>query len=213
MKIILLGPPGSGKGTISEQLETEFKFQHISAGELLREEVAHKTTIGKVIKTYIEAGNLVPDEFVVQLVKIAINKKDHYILDGFPRSIEQAKHIEDLHINLVLLLDVPENIVIERLANRRVCQTGVHGYHLKYLPPKKPGICDADGTTLIQRPDDTPQIIKKRFQVYHKETQPLIDYYKKSHLLQTINAADTPDTVYAQVKKVVTEAMTRIEKR
>ncbi len=203
MKLILLGPPGSGKGTISERLEKDYKLYHLSAGALLREEVAKSTTIGKDIQAYIDRGELVPPEFVVQLVKLAVKNKTNYILDGFPRSIEQANHIKDLNIDAVILLDITESIVIKRFAGRRVCEQGSHGYHLETLPSKIPGLCDVDGTKLIQRKDDTPQIIQKRFHIYNQETAPLIDYYEKKHLLHTIPAAGFPEEVYQNVKKVI----------
>ncbi len=203
MKLILLGPPGSGKGTISERLKKEFKLYHLSAGALLREEVAKNTTIGQQIKQYIDRGELVPPEFVVQLVKLAVKNKTNYILDGFPRSIEQANHIKELNIDAVILLDILESIVLKRFAGRRVCEKGGHGYHLETLPPKIPGICDIDGTKLIQRQDDTPKTIQKRFHVYNQETAPLIDYYKKKHLLHTIPANGSPEEVYASIQKLI----------
>lgn len=203
MKLILLGPPGSGKGTVSERLEKDFKLKHISAGELLREEVKKETTIGKDIKQFMDKGNLVPNKFVVEMVKLEIKGKDNYILDGFPRSVDQAELIEDLGVNLVIYLEVPEEVIIERLSGRRVCSTGEHGYHIKYLPPKKEGICDHDGTKLIQRKDDKPEVIKERFKVYHENTQPLIAYYKKKGILKTVNGAEAPEVVYNDVKKVV----------
>jgi len=203
MKIILLGPPGSGKGTVSERLEKDFNLFHLSAGELLREEVAKETTIGKEIKKYISQGELVPAKFVVELVKLEVAKKTDYILDGFPRSIDQAQEIDDLDIDAVILLDVPEEVVIERFSGRRMCEKAGHGYHLKYIPPKKEGICDIDGSTLIQRVDDKPEVIKKRFQVYHRETQPLIEYYMKKNLLKKVDASKDPETVYREVKNVL----------
>jgi|SRR3989338_2070894 len=205
MKLILLGPPGSGKGTISERLEKDYKLYHLSAGALLREEVAKSTTIGKDIKAYIERGELVPDSFVVQLVKLDAKSKPNYILDGFPRTLTQATEIEDLNIDIVLLLDVSEDIVLERFAGRRVCQSGEHGYHLTHLPPKVTGICDVDKTSLIQRKDDNPQVIKKRFQIYHKDTALLINYYQKKKLLHKIPANGTPDEVYQNVKKIINQ--------
>ena len=205
MKLILLGPPGSGKGTISERLEKDYKLYHLSAGALLREEVAKSTTIGKDIKAYIERGELVPDSFVVQLVKLDAKSKPNYILDGFPRTLTQATEIEDLNIDIVLLLDVSEDIVLERFAGRRVCQSGEHGYHLTHLTPKVTGICDVDKTSLIQRKDDNPQVIKKRFQIYHKDTALLINYYQKKKLLHKIPANGTPDEVYQNVKKIINQ--------
>ncbi len=203
MKLILLGAPGSGKGTISEQLEKDFNVYHLSAGALLREEISKNTTIGKDIQKYVASGELVPDSFVVQLVKLDAKNKPNYILDGFPRTLEQAQEIADLNIDAVILLDVPEDIVIQRFAGRRVCQTGEHGYHIQYLPPKTPGICDVDKTPLTQRKDDNPDIIKKRFQIYHAETSPLVSYYKQKNLLHKVNAQGSPQEVYQNVKKLI----------
>jgi len=203
MKMILLGPPGSGKGTISEFLMRDYSFLHISPGELLREEVRTETTIGKEIKKFIEKGELVPDQFVVEMVKLELNGKDNYILDGFPRSIAQAESITDIPIDLVLSLEVPEALVIERFAGRRTCPKCNTSYHLKNLPPKKAGICDKCGTALIQRADDKPEVIKERFKVYHQNTQPLIDYYKKKKLLKAVDGSGMPEAVYASVKELV----------
>ena len=203
MKIILLGPPGSGKGTVSERLVQDYNLIHISAGEILREEVQKKTTLGKEIKKYIEKGNLVPDQFVAEIVKLGAKGKKNYILDGFPRTIAQAKEITDLNIDLVIYLDVPEQIVIERLAGRRTCKKGDHTYHLTYLPPKKRGICDYDKTKLLQRKDDQPDVVKERFRVYHEKTQPVIDYYKKKRMLRIIDAAPTPEKAYKNVRKII----------
>jgi adenylate kinase len=203
MKMILLGPPGSGKGTVSERLVKDFNLLHVSAGELLREEVQKGTTIGKEIKKFIEKGDLVPNQFVVQMVKLEVNGKNNYILDGFPRSVEQAHDIEDLKIDLVVYLAIEENEVVKRLSDRRTCKKGIHGYHLIYLPPKKEGICDVDGTKLIQRPDDNAVVIKERFKVYNKETAPVVEYYLKKGILVRVDATPLPEKVYEDVKKVV----------
>ncbi|MDP3734016.1 MAG: nucleoside monophosphate kinase [Nanoarchaeota archaeon] len=203
MKLIVLGAPGSGKGTVAEQLHQEFKLFSLSAGELLREEVAKNTTLGKEIKKYMEKGNLVPDTFVTEMVKLEVKTKKEYILDGFPRSVEQAKAIADLKITKVIYLDVPEKIVIERLSGRRICKAGKHTYHLKYLPPKKKGICDKDKTRLIQRKDDYPKAIRERFKVYHHITQPVIHFYQRKKILQRVDASQSPEKVYAAVKKIL----------
>lgn len=203
MIISILGPPGSGKGTVAEQLCQEYSFFSLSPGRLLREEVKQGTTLGKNIKKYIESGDLVPDQFVVELVRLTIKGKKKVILDGFPRTVGQAKAIEDLKLNQVIYLDVPENIVIERFAERRVCKEQGHGYHLKYLPPKKKGICDKDGSKLIQRKDDKPEIVKERFKIFHAESEPVIKYYKKKKILCIVDGNKNPEEVYQEAKKIL----------
>lgn len=203
LKLIILGPPGSGKGTISERLVKDFGLFHLSAGALLREEVQKGTTLGKEIKKYIEKGELLPNHFVVEMIKLEVGKKKKYILDGFPRSVDEAEEIEELGIDLVLYLDVSEKAVIERLGGRRVCEKGTHGYHLKYFPPKKLGVCDVDGTKLIQRVDDTPAVIKERFRVYNTMTKPVVNFYSRKGLLVRVDAAPMPERVYEKVKRLV----------
>lgn len=203
MKIILLGPPGSGKGTVADRLEKEFKLKHISAGQLLREEVSKRTTIGKDIKKIIEKGELVPDELVTQIIKLEIRNKKNYLLDGFPRTVNQAKEIEELKIGLAIYLDITEKEVMTRLSGRRVCSTGEHNYNLQYLPPKKEGVCNVDGTKLIQRKDDDPKVILERFKMYNKQTKPVVEFYRKRGVLKSVNAAQRPEKVYEDVKKII----------
>lgn len=198
MKIILLGPPGSGKGTIAEKLAKDFKFLNISAGVLLREEVKKGTTIGKEIKKYIDKGELAPYKFVVEMVKLEIHDKKGYILDGFPRSVEQAKIIEDLNVDLVIYLEISEEKVIERFSGRRIDPNTGKSYHLKFIPPPK-----AIMGRIITRKDDNPKVVKERFRIYHKETAPVVGYYKKKGILKTVDAAPPPKEVYEAVKKIV----------
>ena len=205
MKIILLGPPGSGKGTVSEKLVQDFGLKQVSPGVLLREEVAKETTLGNDIKKIMESGDLVPDQFVVEIVKLEIMNNDNFILDGFPRTLAQAESISEIGVDRVISLDVPEEIVIERFSGRRVCSKCKAGYHTKYIPSKEEGICDKCGGELIQREDDVPEVIKERFRVYHEKTQPLIDYYQNKGLLKTVDGAPAPDVVYESVKTVVEE--------
>ncbi|MBT5739765.1 nucleoside monophosphate kinase [Candidatus Woesearchaeota archaeon] len=204
MKIILLGPPGAGKGTVAEQLQHDFGLLQVSAGELLREEVSKDTSLGKDIKQYMEKGELVPDEFVTQMMKLHIQDKENYILDGFPRSVPQAKDIEDLNVNLVIYIDVPDDVVVERFAGRRIDPETGNTYHLKYVPPPEE-IKDR----LTQRKDDKPEVIKERLRIYHSITKPVRDYYKKKDLLKTVNGAPPPKEVYEEVKKVVEEFLSK----
>lgn len=193
-----MGPPGAGKGTMSERLEKDFKFLHISAGEILREEVEAQTTVGKEIKSYIEKGDLVPDHVVEAMMKLIVEGKKHYLLDGFPRAVEQAKQITNLKIDAVFFFKVSEDVVVERLCGRREDPKTGKIYHIKFNPAP-PRIAKR----LIQRKDDRPKVIKERFRVYHEETMPLFNYYKRRGILKVIDATPAPDEVYKQVKKVL----------
>ena len=202
MKLIILGTPGSGKGTISEMLEKEFGWFHLSAGALLREEVEKKTSLGKDIQKFIDKGKLVPDMLITEMVKMELVGKKNFILDGFPRTVGQAEVIGDLPVDKILFLDVPEKIVIRRFAGRRKCPKG-HGYHMINLPPKKVGVCDVDGLPLSRRADDNPEVIKERFKVYGKQTAPVAEYYQKKKKLIMIDSVESPEEVYRRVKKVL----------
>lgn len=203
MKIILLAPPGGGKGTVSERLVKDFGFYHISMGELLREEIKKETVVGKKIKEIVDKGNLVPDHFIIEMVRLVVKGRDHYILDGFPRTLHQAKEVKDLCIDKVIYLEITENTAVERISGRRVCEKGDHIYHVKFIKPKQAGSCDIDGTTLIQRKDDRESVVKNRFRVYQESTQPLIDFYTREGILIQINGSNSPEVVYQEVKKVV----------
>lgn len=200
MKLIILGPPGSGKGTVSERLAKNFRILHISVGQLLRKEAKKNTALGKKIGSYVDQGKLVPHRMAVDIAKKTIGKKKNFIFDGFPRSIDQAKLIEDLGIDLVIYLHVPEKEVVKRLSGRRLDPVTGKTYHLKYLPPPKNIV-----KRLVQRKDDMPKVIKERFKVYHKETEPLIKYYQKKGILARIDGSGKPEEVYRRVKKAVKE--------
>ena len=198
MKLIILGPPGSGKGTVSEKLSKKFKLFHLSAGEILREEVDKKTQLGKEIRLFIDKGNLVPAKLVVELVKLEIGNKKDYLLDGFPRSLDQAKEIKSLDIDAAIYLDLPEKAIIERLSERRLDPVTGGTYHLKYLPPP-----EKIRKRLILRKDDRPQIIKQRLKVYQQETKPVIGYYRKKGSLRKVDAGGSPKEVYEKVERIV----------
>ena len=197
MKLILLGPPGSGKGTLAAKLSKEFKLFSLSAGELLRKEAKTNKRIARIINK----GKLIPSKLSVDLVKKKLKNKTNYILDGFPRSLDQAKAIRNLKIDILIYLDVSEKVSIERLSGRRICQKGIHTYHIKNLPPKKTGICDYDGTKLIHRKDDQPKVIKERFRVYHKKTEPLIKFYRR--ILKRVNGSQELGKVFKDVKRII----------
>jgi adenylate kinase len=169
----------------------------------LREEVAKKTSLGKEIAKYMEKGDLVPNQFVVDIVRLELAGSQHFILDGFPRDVNQAKAIEDFKLNTVIFLDVSEKIVVERLSERRICPKCGASFHLKYVPPKKTGFCDHCDTKLIQRKDDNPTVIKERFKVYQQNTKPVIAYYLRKKILQTVDASLNPEEVYKKVKKLI----------
>lgn len=187
MKLVLLGPPGSGKGTYSSRIAKEFEIPHISTGDLLREEVKKGTELGERAKEYMNRGELVPNEIVLEILKQRLQQPDcerGFILDGFPRNLEQAKILGTIAtIDLVIYLDVPDEIIIERLSNRRICRECGAIYNLKSMPPKVPGKCDVCGSELYQRDDDKPETIKNRLEVYREQTKPLIDHYKEKGIL------------------------------
>lgn len=198
MKLVILGPPGSGKGTVSERLAKEFHLLHVSVGDLLRKEAKKKTSLAKEIRSYMDKGNLVPHQLAVDIAKKAIGTRKNFMFDGFPRSIDQAKLIEDLKIDLVIYLDVPEKEVVKRLSGRLLDPVTGKTYHLQYLPPPKNIV-----KRLIQRKDDNPSAIRQRFKVYHRETEPVIKYYQKKGILARIDGTGNPKGVYERVRKVV----------
>ena len=198
MKLILLGPPGSGKGTVSAKLAHDFNLRHVSTGALLREEIEKDTQIGRDVKKFVESGDLVPSKFVLELMRLDVAGKDDYILDGFPRSLDQAEAIQDLGITAVIYLEVPEDVVVERFEGRRMDPVTGKGYHLKYIPPP-----EEVKDRLIQRDDDKPEVVRDRFKKYHEVTQPLVSFYREKGLLKTVDGAPLPDKVYEDVKKVV----------
>ena len=200
MKLILLGPPGSGKGTVAQMLAKDFNFAHVSAGELLREEIKKETTLGNDIKKIVESGALVPDQLVTEIMKLDVSSKENYIMDGFPRTLTQAEAIEDLDIDLVIYLEVPDEVVVERFSGRRTDPVTGNVYNMK-TNPAPANVQER----LVQRKDDTPETVKERLFVYHKQTQPLVDYYEKKRILKTIDGAPPPNEVYEVVKKIVEE--------
>lgn len=203
MNIILLGPPGAGKGTISEKLVNEFGFAHISPGEIFREEVRKNTELGRKIKEYIERGNLVPDTFTDEVVKLEVKGKKNILLDGYPRVVSQAKTLETFcKVDKVIYLHLTETEAVKRFSGRRVCPNN-HVFHLQTIPPKQKGVCDVDGLPLSQRADDKPEIVKQRFRVYQEKTAPVAEYYQKKGLLQQVDASGSPEKVYLLVRKVL----------
>ena len=182
MKIILLGAPGAGKGTQAQYLKQKFNIPQISTGDMLRSAVGNKTELGIKARNFMEDGQLVPDQLIINLVKLRINEQDcenGFLLDGFPRTIPQAEAMSDegININVVIEINVPDQIIIERLNGRRIHTPSGRIYHIKNDPPKNKGIDDETGEPLVIRNDDTTEIIMKRLETYHRETEPLINFY------------------------------------
>lgn len=206
--IVLLGPPGAGKGTQSIQLAQRLGLPHISTGDILRKNVKEKTSLGKEAKDYMERGLLVPDELVAQMLKKRFEEPDvkkGFILDGYPRNLNQAKTLEDilspgnLSIDLVVYLDTSDAVIIQRLTGRRVCSLCGANFHITNMPPKKEGICDKCEGSLYQRTDDQEATIKKRIEVYKNEVSSLIDYYKGNNKLHSLSADGDAEIVLNQI--------------
>ena len=183
MNLIILGPPGSGKGTYASRLQLKLGMPAIATGDMLREIARQKSKLAKTVRDYMSTGKLVPDGIVKQVLKERLARDDckkGFILDGFPRTIEQAEALDKItNIDAVILLHVPEWILVERLSSRRVCRKCGEVYNILYLKPKKEGVCDKCGGELYQRMDDTPKVVKDRLKVYEKQTEPLIKHYKR----------------------------------
>lgn len=210
MRIVFLGPPGSGKGTYAQRLSPKLGIPQVSTGDLFREHIKNKTEIGKKAKEYYDKGHLVPDEITITMLKERIGKKDckrGFILDGYPRNLQQAQALEKLtKIDLVINLEVPENVIIARLSTRRICKKCGAVYNIKTLKPKKEGVCDICGGQLYQREDDIPEIIKKRIKVYLARTQPLLKFYKDKDIVKNIKCKKVdipPETVVKKILNVI----------
>ena len=209
MKIILLGPPGAGKGTQAEIICKNFSIPHISTGDMLREAIANETATGKLAKEIMDAGNLVSDDVIISLVKDRIKEEDcknGFLFDGFPRTIPQADALEnqEIFVNVVLELTLKDELIINRMSGRRVHQPSGRSYHLEFNPPEKDGVDDVTGEPLIQRDDDKPETVKNRLDVYWEQTNPLIVYYR-SKSVQTdlkyieIDGSKTMEKVSSQI--------------
>jgi adenylate kinase len=209
LNLVLLGPPGAGKGTQAERLVTDFDLPYYATGDILRAAVKDETELGKEAKGYMDRGDLVPDELICQVIMERIDEpeaEDGFLLDGFPRNEQQANILEealerrDRKLTAVLLLDASDDEVIKRISGRRVCVKNQHVYHVDFDPPKHEGVCDQDGSRLIQRDDDKPETIKKRLEVYHAQTKPLIDYYDGRSLLRRFDGTRSPSEVHDHIR-------------
>ncbi len=203
MKLVFLGPPGAGKGTQAELLRKNYGFDHISTGEVLRQEIKKNTKLGKKVEEYVNKGALAPDPIVTKIIKKWLNELDSkkgIVLDGFPRNLNQAESLEeDIKIDYVLYFDLDEKNIIKRLSNRLYCPNCKKFYNLKYNPPKEDKLCDNCKNELIRRNDDSPEAIKKRLKVYTENTHPLVKHYEQEEILIHIDASKNINEVFNQV--------------
>jgi adenylate kinase len=221
MNLILLGPPGAGKGTQAERLREDFGLPHVSTGDMLRAEVAAGSDLGNEAKRFMDAGDLVPDEVIIGMITKRVGEsdaRDGFLLDGFPRNAEQAdalaKALEQLERGLTaaLLIAVPDDELVRRLAGRRVCvKNPSHIYHVEFDPPKHEDVCDQDGSRLMQRDDDKEETIRHRLAVYHSQTEPLIDHYDAIGMLRRFDGTRDPDEVHDRIR--ATLATLRLEEK
>jgi len=212
MYMVLLGPPGAGKGTQAKKIEETYHIPQVSTGDIIRLAIQSKTEWGKKAEEYVRSGELVPDDVVIGIIKERLaqdtNKKG-FMLDGFPRNLKQAETLEKIlkelgiELNVVLYFDVDRNEVVQRLSARRICEQCQIPYNMVSKPPKKDEICDVCGSRVIQRPDDRPEVILNRLETYEKQTKPLIDFYDKKGLLKVILSYGLIDDVFQEVQKVL----------
>ena len=213
-KIIMLGAPGAGKGTQAKQIAAKYGIPHISTGDIFRANIKNGTELGKKAKEYMDQGLLVPDELTCDLVMDRISQedcKDGFVLDGFPRTIPQAEALDAAlekkgdKMDYAIDIEVEDENIIRRMSGRRACLNCGATYHVVTIPPKKEGICDVCGSELVLRDDDQPETVKKSLDVYHEQTQPLIDYYKKQNILKSVNGMEPMETVFANIVAILGE--------
>ena len=211
MKIIMLGAPGAGKGTQAKKIASKYSIPHISTGDIFRANIKNGTELGKKAKTYMDQGLLVPDELVVDLVVDRVAADDcanGYVLDGFPRTIPQAEALDAAlekkgeAMDYAINVEVPDENIVKRMSGRRACVACGATYHIEHIPPKTEGICDTCGKELILRDDDKPETVLKRLNVYHEQTQPLIDYYTNSGILKEVDGTIDIEEVFNEIVKI-----------
>jgi adenylate kinase len=212
LNLVLLGPPGSGKGTQGERLQEDLRLPYYATGDILRVAVREQTELGRTAKGYMDSGDLVPDEVIVGVIAERIDSeeaRDGFILDGFPRTMPQAEALDAKLVELgravtaVLLIDVSDGGVVRRLGGRRTCVENGHVFHVEFNPPQREGTCDLDGSELIVRDDDKPEVIRKRLETYHAKTEPLVDYYDQRSVLRRIEGTAAPDEVAEEIRRTL----------
>ena len=212
LNLVLLGPPGSGKGTQGERLQEDLRLPYYATGDILRAAVRDETELGRTAKEYMDRGDLVPDEVIVGVIAERIDSSealDGFILDGFPRTTPQAEALDaklaelGRAVTAVLLIDVSDDEVVRRLGGRRTCADNGHVFHVEFNPPEREGVCDIDGSELIVRDDDKPEVIRKRLETYHEKTEPLVDYYDHRSVLRRISGEEAPDDVAEEIRRTL----------
>jgi adenylate kinase len=212
LNLILLGPPGSGKGTQGERLQEDLELPYYATGDILRDAVKAGTEVGQAAREYMDRGDLVPDEVIIGVIadQLEDSTAGHgFILDGFPRTVPQAEaldaELEKLgrQLEAVILIEVSDEEIIRRITGRRVCSEGGHIYHLDFNRPKTEGICDIDGSELIVRDDDRPEVVRNRLEQYHEKTAPLVSYYEKQALLNRVDGTTDPDQVAESIRSLI----------
>lgn len=212
LNLVLLGPPGSGKGTQGERLNEDLRLPYYATGDILRGAVRDETELGKSAKEYMDRGDLVPDEVIVGVIAARIDSeeaRDGFILDGFPRTTPQAQALDaklaelGRAVGAVLLIDVADDEVVKRLGGRRTCEANGHVFHVDFNPPQEEGVCDIDGSKLIVRDDDKPEVIRKRLATYHEKTEPLVTYYDDKGVLRRVDGERRPDEVTEELRRTL----------
>ncbi|MHC4537189.1 MAG: adenylate kinase, partial [Planctomycetota bacterium] len=207
MRIVLLGAPGAGKGTQCKNIVVQYGLLHLSSGDILRQERAAGTELGQKAQSYMDSGGLVPDEIIIEMMTKAIKKApaEGFLLDGFPRTVNQAVELDkslainEMTIDFVLNLQADDDVVAKRITGRRSCPKCGAVYHIEHLKPTAEGICDNDGVELVQRPDDTPDVVANRLRTYHQQTEPLVDYYRNNGTVYDFDADGTPEEVRVSI--------------